>query len=76
MKNSKKFRLGKKDFFKGLLIAVGAPVVAIVQTSIVAGVITINWPIVGTTALAAGLAYLSKNFFEGEKWEIGFFMVF
>jgi membrane protein implicated in regulation of membrane protease activity len=63
MKTSDLFSLDLKDIGKGLIVAVGSAVVTTVQTSLQAGSLNFNWQLIGTVALSAGLAYLSKNFF-------------
>jgi len=64
MKVSKKFNLGLKDLTQGLIVAIGAPVLAIIQTTIEAGSFTIDWKLVGITAAGAAFAYLGKKFFQ------------
>jgi hypothetical protein len=64
---SSRFRLSLNDFWKGFLMAVGSPVIAIIIASLNAGELTVNWKQVATVGLAAGLMYLSKNFFDKPK---------
>lgn len=61
---SKKFTLNLSDWWKGLIMAVGAPVIAIIQQSLNAGSFTVNWKTVFTVSLSAALIYLGKNFFD------------
>jgi hypothetical protein len=63
MKTSNLYSLDLKDLAKGLIVAVGSAVVATIQTSLQAGSLNFNWQLVGTVALGAGIAYISKNFF-------------
>ena len=63
MKTSSLFSLDFKDLGKGLLVAIGGAVIAAIETSFQAGVLTFNWKTIGGVALAAGLSYLGKNFF-------------
>lgn len=56
------YSLDKKDFLKGLIVAVITPVITIITTSLDAGELVFNWKAIGITALTAGLAYLVKNF--------------
>jgi hypothetical protein len=63
MKTSDLFSLDLKDIGKGLIVAVGSAVITTIQTSLQAGSLNFNWQLLGTVALGAGLAYLSKNFF-------------
>ena len=67
MQTSSLFSLDFKDLGKGLLVAVGGAVVAAVESSIQAGSLSFNWKSIGATALAAGIAYLGKNFFTPAK---------
>ena len=67
MEGSKKFRLGAKDIIHGLILAIAAPCVAIIQTSLDAGSLSVNWKLVGLTAISAGIAYLAKKFFQNDK---------
>jgi len=67
MQTSSLFSLDLTDLGKGLLVAVGGAVIAAIETSIKAGSLTLNWPSIGSIALAAGLAYLGKNFFTPAK---------
>ncbi len=60
---SKQFSLKLNDFWKGLIMAVGTPVIAILLTSLQANSFDINWKMVATTALSTLLVYLGKNFF-------------
>ena len=66
MKGSKKFRLGIKDAVQGLIIAIAAPCITIIQTSLDAGSLAINWQLVGVTAISAAVAYLAKKFFQND----------
>jgi len=63
MKTSELYSLDLKDIAKGLIIAIGGAVVTTIQTSLQAGSLNFNWKLIGTVALGAGIAYLSKNFF-------------
>lgn len=63
MKTSNLFNLDFKDLTKGLIVAAGGAAIAAVQNSLQAASLTFNWKAIGLTALAAGLSYLTKNFF-------------
>ena len=63
------FSLNLRDFLKGAVLAILAPVLAIIITSIEAGQLIFDWKLIGTTALAAFIAYLSKNFFTDTEAE-------
>jgi hypothetical protein len=58
---SKRWSLTLNDWWKGLLVAVLTPIVTIIMTSLQAGSLVFNWVAIGTTALAALLAYVMKN---------------
>jgi len=55
--------LNLADFGKGLLLAVLTSVLTIVYTTVQSGSLLIDWKLVGTTALTAGLSYVIKNLF-------------
>jgi hypothetical protein len=65
--NSKLFRLNILDFLKGLLMAILVPALIVIQTSLEAGQLTLDWKIIATTSLAGGIGYLLKNLLSGEK---------
>lgn len=67
MKTSNLYTLNLQDAGKGLIVAMGGAVVAAVEASLNAGSFTFNWRQIGMTGLAAGLAYLGKNFFTPAK---------
>lgn len=60
---SKQFSLKAPDWLKALIVAAISPVVPIVLGSLNAGSFTFDWKVIGSTALASGIAYLAKNFF-------------
>lgn len=59
--DSGKWKLQAKDFIKGFILAALTAIITIVQQSIDAGSLAFNWPLMGKTALLAGLAYILKN---------------
>lgn len=59
--SSKLYSLDIKDFVKGLLVSAGSAIVTTIQNMISSG--SIDWKAIGSVALAAGVAYLVKNFF-------------
>ncbi len=63
MKTSNLYSIDLKDLAKGLIVAIGSAVIATIQTSLQAGSLNFNWQLIGTVALGAGVAYISKNFF-------------
>jgi hypothetical protein len=67
MQTSSLFSLDFKDLGKGLLVAIGGAVITAIQASVQAGTLTLNLKTIGSVALAAGLSYLSKNFFTPAK---------
>lgn len=61
---SKQFRLNVKDLLRGLAVAVGTAVLTVIYEAVTqCGIGCIDWKQTGGIALAAGLAYLIKNFF-------------
>jgi hypothetical protein len=67
MKTSPLYRLNLQDVGKGLIIAITGGFISAISVSLSAGSLTFNWKQIGMTALAAGLAYLVKNFFTPAK---------
>lgn len=67
VRTSKKYSLALPDIWKGLLVAAISPVIPIIMASLNAGSFVIDWKVIGTTALAAGLAYIAKNFFTSQQ---------
>jgi hypothetical protein len=63
MKQSSFLSLNVQDFIKGLVVAVGGAVMAIILPSIQAGNLTLDFTTIWHTALASALAYLGKNLF-------------
>lgn len=64
-KTADRFDLSKNDFLKGLLMAVGTPVIAVLLATVQSGGWDFDWNMIGTTAVSAFLMYLGKNFFNG-----------
>ena len=62
MKDSNFLSLNWKDILRGLLMAVLTPAAWIIQQSIDAGTLTLNWKQIGMASVAGGLSYLVKNF--------------
>lgn len=56
------FNLDRKDLLKGLLIAILSPVFTILIQSLDAGSLVFDWKYIASTALAAALTYILKNF--------------
>lgn len=69
MKTSNLYSLDLKDLTKGLIVAVGSAIVTTIQTSLQTGSLNFNWKLIGTVALGAGIAYISKNFFTPSSFK-------
>jgi hypothetical protein len=60
---SKQFSLKLNDFWKGLIMAVGTPVISIMLVALQAHSFKFDWNLIGTVAASSLLMYLGKNFF-------------
>jgi hypothetical protein len=71
--NSFFLSLGKSDFLKGLIVAAGTAAMAVLAASLNAGKLPgmAELKFAGAAALAAGIAYLGKNFFTNSSGNIG-----
>lgn len=72
MKRSKLFRLGARDFFKGLVVAILTAIIAFLYEAIAAH-FTIDLQMlktVGLVTLAATLSYLLKNLTTNNAGEL------
>ena len=67
MKTSKKWRIDWRDVAQGLLIAILTPVLVIIQSSLDAGVLRIDWKDCAIAAVAGGVSYLIKNLLSDQK---------
>lgn len=67
MEQSTLYRLNINDFLKGIIIAVGTPVLLIVQQTLDSGQLSFNWKQISMAAIGGFITYLSKNFFSGNK---------
>ncbi len=69
---SPKYQLNYKDVLRGLLMAIGTPVVYELQQVLDSGSLHVNWKHLGMIAFGAGLVYITKNFLTGpsKKTEI------
>lgn len=56
-----------KDALKGIIVAVGAAVFALVAESVSKGEFTFDFTAIWHTAVAAGIAYIGKQFFTPAK---------
>lgn len=61
-----RFSLQSRDFWIGLLQAVGTVVITLILDQIKAG-LGYDWSMIFDAAIAAALTYLLKNFFEPTK---------
>jgi hypothetical protein len=61
-----RYILNQRDWLKGILLAVLTPVLTIIINSLNAGTLTFDWKLIGITALASLLAYITKNFFTDD----------
>jgi branched-subunit amino acid transport protein len=59
--NSLFLSLNKKDFLKGLVVAVLTAVITVIYTTIESGTLTFDWKAIAMAALSAALAYITKN---------------
>lgn len=67
MNDSKKFTIGLKDILHGIAVAALTPVAFIFQQSIDAGSLHIDPKTTAMAALAGGVAYVIKKFFNGSN---------
>ena len=58
----KQFSLNLPDWMKGLLMAIGTPVLAVIIDSTSKGSLNFDWKLIGTTAISAAAVYLMKNY--------------
>jgi len=68
METSSLYALNFQDLVKGLIVAAGGAALAAIEASLQAGSLTLDWKVIGSVALAAGLSYLGKNFFTPAKF--------
>ena len=66
---SRLFNLNLRDFLKGLLYAILAAILTVIQSALTAGALfeTATWATVGTVALSTFLAYLGANIFQNSQ---------
>ncbi len=64
--NSTKYSLSKRDFFKGIVVAIGTSIFPIIMQSINNNQLTFDWKLIATTGIGALLTYLAKNFFTDD----------
>lgn len=62
MNQSPQFAINWNDVLKGLIMAIGTPVLFVIEQTVNSGTVTFNWKEIGMAALAGGITYLTKNF--------------
>jgi hypothetical protein len=67
MKTSNFLSLDWRDLVKGFLMSILTPALVLIQQSLEAGVLVVDWRALGLSAIAGGVAYLAKNFFTQAK---------
>lgn len=67
MKTSNFLSLNWADLGKGLIVAILTPVIVAIQQSLESGVLTLDWKVLGISAVGGGVAYLTKNLFTQSK---------
>lgn len=67
---SKFLSLNKRDYIKGLVVAVMSSVSAFIATSIGSGGVEVNVKVVGWCALSSALGYIGKNLVTNSKGEM------
>lgn len=65
--SSKQFSLNSRDWWLGLVMAVGGAVVRIIYDVINSGTFVFDWKAIGIAAFGAAITYLAKNFFDKPK---------
>ena len=68
--NSQLFKLNVRDFAKGLLIAVLTAVFASAAQLLQVSDLNLDWWQLLSVAIAAGVAYISKNFLSDESGRV------
>jgi len=67
---SKFLTVGVADFLHGLFVSVVGAALTVVTQSLSTGSLTFDLKAIGTTALIAGLSYISKKFISNNQGEI------
>jgi len=63
MQPSKLYSINWRDAIRGLIIAVGSPVLVAIERTIDAGKMDFSWKSLVMIGIGAGCTYLVKNFF-------------
>lgn len=67
-KNESKFMsLNKRDLLRSLVLAILTPAVYVIQKSLDAGSLQMNWKEIAIAAVSGAVAYLIKNFLTAPK---------
>lgn len=56
------YSLEVRDFLRGLIMAIGTPILPIFMQSINAGNLVFDWKLIGITALGGFLTYIVRKF--------------
>lgn len=67
MKTSPLFTINWRDAVKGLVLAVGTPVLLAVERLLDAGKVDFSWKTLAMVGIGGGVTYLIKNFFTGQQ---------
>lgn len=67
MEPSKQFSINWRDAGRGLIIAVGSPVLVAVERVIDAGKMDFSWKTLAMIGIGGGVTYLVKNFFTSPQ---------
>lgn len=70
MKTSNFLSWNTADFIKGFVIAILVPVFTVIQQSLNAGVLVLDWKAISIAAIAGCVAYLTKNLFTNSNGEL------
>lgn len=61
------YKLKARDWWKGLLMAVGVPVLTAIEQSLDAGQFVLNWHLLLKIAIGAFILYMGKNFLTDDE---------
>lgn len=64
MKLTSFLSVSQKDFLKSFIVAIISGVFAFIAPAVQSGEFSFDWTTIWHTAVAAGVAYLAKNFFS------------
>lgn len=63
MNQSSLYAINWRDALRGLILAIGTPVLVAVERQLDAGKIDFSWKSLAMIGVGAGLTYMTKNFF-------------